>query len=242
METLWRVLRSRRGRRRRLWVLAGGALAVVIAVVVLFMSGRGPSNSTSSGAGALQPSPRPALMPAPESPVTAASSTAPPAQSRAPGEPVTLDYRKLSLAAADAIYTWDTRTSSYTEVYSRLRAWWNVLPDGSNPVDVFVQEFEDTGVNAGSFASLTGQKAYRTANAANARCDQDLALVRVHPVPWTGPHVCTMTVNVVEHATSGTNAYTVPVSVMVNCPPAITAPPDRCVMVAFYTTPSRIVY
>jgi hypothetical protein len=72
--------------------------------------------------------------------------------------PRTVDYRKLASAAAKAIYTWDTRTASYSEVYSRLRNWWNVLPDGSNPLTVFVQEFEATGINAGSYASLAGSR------------------------------------------------------------------------------------
>ena len=62
------------------------------------------------------------------------------------------------------IYTWDTRRASYSEVYSGLRNWWHVLPDGSNPLAVFVQEFEATGINAGTYQYLAGQQAYRSAS------------------------------------------------------------------------------
>ncbi|GAB3560173.1 hypothetical protein GCM10027405_09530 [Arthrobacter alkaliphilus] len=157
-------------------------------------------------------------------------------------EPHTTDYRKLSEAAATAIYTWDARTASYSEVYSRLRDWWVVLPDASNPLSVLVQEFEATGVNAGTYASLTALHARRSAKAQSVLCDGELAKVREHPAPWTGLHVCTVTLGVVDQSDSDHNGYVAPVSVMVNCPPATTAPDDHCVLVAFYATPGRIVY
>ncbi|WP_284990267.1 hypothetical protein [Arthrobacter sp. efr-133-TYG-120] len=172
------------------------------------------------------------------SPTAASASETP----RAIGEPRTTDFRRLAGAAATAIYTWDTRTASYSEVYSRLREWWAVLPDGSNPLTVFVQEFEATGVNAGTFATLAGEQARRSATVQSLVCDGELAKVRDHPAPWVGLHVCTATLSVVDQANSDRNAYAAPVSVMVNCPPATTAPIDHCVVVGFYATPSRIVY
>jgi hypothetical protein len=156
--------------------------------------------------------------------------------------PRTVDYRKLASAAAKAIYTWDTRAASYSEVYSRLRSWWNVLPDGSNPLAVFVQELEATGINAGSYASLAGQQAHRSAVVQSLRCDVELAKVRERPAPWAGLHVCTIALRVLDQTSSSRNAYTAPVSVMMNCPPADTAPADHCVVVGFYAAASRIVY
>ncbi len=151
-------------------------------------------------------------------------------------------YRQLALMAAQEIYTWDTRSSSYTEVYSRLRSMWTLLPDGSNPLNVLVQEFEATGITAGTYTSLAGQEAHRIGSAESVACDGELAKVRDYPAPWLGLHVCTVKVNVVDRTARGENAYVAPVSVMVNCPPAPTAPDDRCAMVGFYATASRIVY
>jgi hypothetical protein len=107
---------------------------------------------------------------------------------------------------------------------------------------VFAQEFEATGINAGTFASLAGQGAFRTAIAESLTCDEELAEVRERPAPWLGLHVCTVSLRVVDQTATSRNAYTAPVSVLVNCPPAATAPPDRCMMVGFYATSSRIVY
>ncbi|NVM97749.1 hypothetical protein [Arthrobacter sp. SDTb3-6] len=104
------------------------------------------------------------------------------------------------------------------------------------------QEFQSTGVTAASFAALSGMHAYRTASISTAACDGELAQVQQHPPPWNGLHVCTFTLKVVEHQTGGANPYTTPVSVMVNCPPAASAPTDRCAMVGFYASASRIVY
>lgn len=157
-------------------------------------------------------------------------------------DPKGADYRQLALMAAQEIYTWDTRASSYSEVYSRLRSLWTLLPDGSNPVTVLVQEFEATGITAGTYTTLAGQEAYRTGTAESVACDGELAKVRDYPAPWTGLHICTVKVNVVDRTVRGENTYMAPVSVMVNCPPAPTAPNDRCAMVGFYATPSRIVY
>ena len=199
------------------------------------------------------PEPGPALSTAPTPQSLAASSTGP--QSEAPtmappavegpdryGPPRTTDFRKLASAAATAIYTWDTRTASYSEVYSGLRSWWHVLPDGSNPLAVFVQEFEATGINAGTYQYLAGQQAYRSAGVESMICDSELAKVRERPAPWAGLHVCTVSLRVVDQLNSARNTYTAPVSVMVNCPPAASAPVDHCIMVGFYAAPNRIVY
>lgn len=152
------------------------------------------------------------------------------------------DFRAVASAAAEAIYTWDTRTASYSEVYGRMRDLWVLLPDGSNPWSVLVQEFEATGVNAGSFVTLTGQGAFREAKSQSLTCDEQLVKVRERPAPWPGLHVCTVQLSVEDHTPASTNSYSAPVSVMVNCPPAPTAPGDRCVMVAFYASSDRIVY
>lgn len=228
-------------RRRRRWCFLAIVLLGVAAVVVALA--RPPAESAAAPVA-------PPSVPYPQSP--AASSPAPPSETitqapavggtRALGEPQITDFRRFASAAATAIYTWDTRTASYSEVYSRVRAWWHVLPDGSNPLAVLVQEFEATGVNAGSYAALASQQAYRTASVQSVTCDGDLAKVREQPAPWVGLHVCTVSLQVLEQSTATRNSFTAPVSVMVNCPPADTAPPDRCVMVGFYTSPGRIVY
>lgn len=199
------------------------------------------------------PEPGPALSMAPTPQSSAASSTgsqsealttAPPAVERPDryGPPRTTDFRKLASAAATAVYTWDTRGASYSEVYSGLRNWWQVLPDGSNPLAVFVQEFEATGINAGTYQYLAGQQAYRSARVESMMCDSELAKVRERPAPWAGLHVCTVSLHVLDQSVSAHNTYTAPVSVMVNCPPAASAPSDHCVVVGFYAAPSRIVY
>jgi len=234
---------SRRQRRRwRLWLVAA-ALAAPALMLILMGSPQPPATSTtatptSSPQASSEDRPSP---PAPS--VSGGSTTAPlPRGIGATGVPVTTNYRTLAAAAAQAIYGWDTRTSSYSEVYTRLRDWWDVLPDGSNPLTVFAQEFEATGINAGTFASLAGQEAFRTATAESMTCDEELAEVREHPAPWLGLHICTISVRVTDQTAHTSNAFTAPLSVMVNCPPAATAPSDRCTMVGFYATPSRIVY
>ncbi|KRE65684.1 hypothetical protein ASG92_17030 [Arthrobacter sp. Soil736] len=107
---------------------------------------------------------------------------------------------------------------------------------------VLAHEFEATGINAGAFASLAGQKAFRTATAESMTCDEELAEVRERPAPWLGLHVCTVALRVVDQTANARNAFMAAVSVIVNCPPAANAPPDRCTMAGFYATPSRIVY
>lgn len=205
-----------------------------------------------------RPSPEPAAGPVPPPPAESLPQSSAPAstehQAQLPttapavggsnrdGAPRTMDFRMLASAAATAIYTWDTRTASYSEVYSRLRDWWQVLPDGSNPLAVFVQEFEATGINAGTFPYLAEQQAYRSAGVESMMCDSELAKVRERPAPWVGLHVCTVSLRVLDQSISARNTYTAPVSVMMNCPPAITAPADRCIMVGFYAAPNRIVY
>jgi hypothetical protein len=156
--------------------------------------------------------------------------------------PRTRDYRALAVAAAKGIYSWDSRSSSYSDVYAKVRSWWELLPDGSNPLSVLVREFEGTGVSAGTFTTLAGQSARRSGTAESLRCDLELAKVREYPAPWEGLHVCTVTVQVVDESSNGRSAYAAPVTVLVNCPPATTAPAGRCAMVAFYATAERIVY
>lgn len=229
-------------RTRDRWWFAVVAL-IVGAVAVLALTRLVPEPAAESV-------PPPTSSPAPESPAPPVAATPSETPKEAPAAvdhgmdaaPRTMDFRELASAAATAIYTWDTRTASYSEVYSRLRDWWHVLPDGSNPLAVLVQEFEGTGINAGSYAALTGQQAYRAASVKSMMCDGELAKVREQPAPWIGLHVCTVRVNVVDQSAVGRNAYTAPVSVMMNCPPAATAPADRCVMVGFYAAANRIVY
>jgi hypothetical protein len=200
---------------------------------------------------AVGPGPASSTAPTPQSsaasstgPQSEALTTAPPAVEGPDryGPPRTTDFRKLASAAATAVYTWDTRGASYSEVYSGLRNWWQVLPDGSNPLAVFVQEFEATGINAGTYQYLAGQQAYRSARVESMMCDSELAKVRERPAPWVGLHVCTVSLRVVDQSTSARNTYTAPVSVMVNCPPAASAPADHCIMVGFYAAPNKIVY
>ncbi|MFH5879460.1 hypothetical protein [Arthrobacter sp. NA-172] len=234
-----RPQRSKRGLRA--WWF--GVIALLSLAVVLLVLARPPAvvGSEAVPPSSVEPSPASTEAwdgsPQPPSSPTATSMLPPPV-----GEPRTTDYRQLAEAAATAIYTWDTRAASYSDVYSRLRDWWVVLPDGSNPLPVFVKEFEATGVNAGTYASLKAAQARRSATVQSHVCDSELAKVREHPAPWNGLHVCTVTLSVVDQSNSDRNAYMAPVSVMVNCPPATTAPVDHCVLVGFYATPSRIVY
>ncbi|MBT2554936.1 hypothetical protein [Arthrobacter sp. ISL-5] len=107
---------------------------------------------------------------------------------------------------------------------------------------MFVQEFEATGINAGTYPYLAGQQAYRSATVGSMMCDGELAKVRERPAPWVGLHVCTVSLRVLDQSNSARNTYTAPVSIMLNCPPAATAPADRCVMVGFYAAPNRVVY
>lgn len=236
VESLWP------GRRTR-WLLFGLALAAILGAFILVLVAPRESPSTrgtdlpSAEAQTRKAPPSASPMPTPK-PTTSAPLSKVPASL----PPVTVDYRALASAAAVAIYTWDTRSSSYSDVYARIRGWWFVLPDGSNPLAVLVQEFEATGVNAGSFASLAGQGAYRVATFESMACDNELVKVRERPAPWVGLHVCTVRLKVVDQTVSSSNSYTAPVSVMANCPPAATAPPDRCQMVGFYASTSRIVY
>ncbi|WAH97797.1 hypothetical protein [Arthrobacter sp. MMS18-M83] len=229
------------GRRRSWWIGVLAILSVVAAIFILALPAGGtrtePASPSTAGPATTGAATSSTFSPA-ASPTSASAMVTP----QAIGEPRTSDFRRLAGAAATAIYTWDTRTASYSEVYSRLRDWWDVLPDGSNPLTVFVQEFEATGVNAGTFATLAGEQARRSATVQSLVCDGELAKVRDHPAPWVGLHVCTATLRVVDQSNSDRNAYAAPVSVMVNCPPATTAPIDHCAVVGFYATPSRIVY
>lgn len=222
--------------RRRPWILVLLILGVAAVAVVLLLPSQPPAQSykpdtTAEASRAPRPSPS-AFVASPH-----VDGVADPLV-----DPKGADYRQLALMAAQEIYTWDTRSSSYSEVYSRMRGLWTLLPDGSNPSAVLVQEFEATGITAGTYTTLAGQKAYRTGAAESIACDSELAKVRDYPAPWPGLHVCTVKVKVVDRTAGGENAYVAPVSVMVNCPPAPTAPNDRCAVVGFYATPSRIVY
>lgn len=237
MSVMVDLIRRLAGRRRALLALVLAAAVVVFVAVVL--AARPPLPSPSASA----PKPSPTVVRPPAGEVPAV--VPPPSRTEpvmAPDEPMTKNYRMLAAAAAQAIYTWDARSSTYSQVYERLRSWWDVLPDGSNPLTVLAQEFQATGVTAASFASLEGMDAYRTAAISTAACDAQLAQFQQNPPPWQGLHVCTFTLKVAEHQKGGTNTYTTPVSVMVNCPPAANAPADRCVMVGFYASAGRIVY
>ncbi|WP_437773306.1 hypothetical protein [Arthrobacter sp. KNU40] len=229
------------GTRRSWWIGVLAILSVMAAIFILVLPAGGtrtePALPATAGPASTSATTSSTFSPF-ASPTEASTAETPPAI----GEPRTTEYRRLASAAATAIYSWDTRTASYSEVYSRLRDWWDVLPDGSNPLTVFVQEFEATGVNAGTYATLAGEQARRSATVQSLVCDGELAKVRDHPAPWVGLHVCTATLSVVDQTNSDRNAYAAPVSVMVNCPPATTAPIDHCVVVGFYATPSRIVY
>ena len=242
MNTGWLTCRGKPSRRRA-WVLL---LVTVMAAagIAAVLSLRTPE--VMPEAGGWTPSSAPPISPssaAPTAVVTPVATSTPPApQEFSADEPSTLDFRQLVTAAARTIYTWDTRKATYSETYGRIRAWWHVLPDGSNPLTVFAEQFEATGTNAAAYASLTGAQGYRTSAAVNSTCDAQLAQYVQYPPPWEGLHVCTVTLKVTEHATTGTNSYTAPVSVMVNCPPAATAPADRCEMVGFYASADRIVY
>ncbi|MBG0740672.1 hypothetical protein IV500_14930 [Paeniglutamicibacter antarcticus] len=225
--------------RPRLWISLLVTVVLIAAVAVVF------ALRTPSPAQFEQPVPAATTAKPTRAAIPSAAVVVPsqkPELPLAPNEPKTRDYRMLAQAAAEAIYTWDARSSTYSEVYERLRSWWDVLPDGANPLVVMAQEFQATGVTAASFASLSGMHAYRTASVSTSSCDEQLTQVQQQPAPWAGLHVCTFTLKVEEHQTGGKNAYTVPVSVMVNCPPASTAPVDRCAMVAFYASADRIVY
>ncbi|MCP1413576.1 hypothetical protein J3D46_002842 [Paenarthrobacter sp. A20] len=236
VESLW----HRRTTRR--WVFGLALAAILGALILVLVAPRESPPTKGTGvptAESLTPRALPSipLTPTPKPTKSAWITKAP-----VPVPPRTADYRALASAAAVAIYTWDSRSSSYSDVYARIRDWWSVLPDGSNPLAVLVQEFEATGINAGSFASLAGQGAYRVATFESMACDNELVKVRERPAPWAGLHVCTVRLKVVDQTVSSSNSYTAPVSVMANCPPAATAPPDRCQMVGFYASTSRIVY
>ncbi|MDR7159199.1 hypothetical protein J2X42_001906 [Arthrobacter sp. BE255] len=221
--------------RRRLLVLVIGVVCLAAVVVILLLPSQPPTQSykhETTAEALLLPRPSPSAFASPHDGGAAVPET----------DPKGADYRQLALIAAQEIYTWDTRSSSYSEVYARLRGLWTLLPDGSNPLTVLIQEFEATGITAGTYATLAGFEAYRTGAAVSVACDSELAKVRDYPAPWLGLHVCTVQVNVVDRTARGENTYVAPVSVMVNCPPAPTAPNDRCAMVGFYATPSRIVY
>lgn len=242
MSSGWLTRRSKPSRRRA-WLLLLVAVVVATAIAAALSlrtpgatpetGGQSPSSEATTSS--------PAAVPTSTVP-TSPSRTSPGSQEVSGDEPSTLDFRQLATAAARTIYTWDTRTATYSQTYGRIRAWWHVLPDGSNPLTVFAEQFEATGTNAAAYASLTGAQGYRTSTAINSTCDAQLAQFVQYPPPWEGLHVCTLTLKVTEHATSGTKNYTAPVSVMVNCPPALTAPVDRCQMVGFYASSDRIVY
>ncbi|SEQ69394.1 hypothetical protein SAMN05444745_109108 [Arthrobacter sp. OV608] len=229
---------------RREWLAAGLVVLLMIGAVFLLWPAGSPS-------GSLPPTTSVTVLPTAKPSVT---STAPGSRSGVADEaivtaeatpdvlPRTRDYRALALAAAKGIYSWDSRSSSYSDVYSKVRSWWELLPDGSNPLSVLVREFEGTGVTAGTFTTLADQSARRSGTAESLRCDLELAKVQEYPAPWEGLHVCTVTVQVVDESSSGRSAYAAPVTVLVNCPPATTAPSGRCAMVGFYATAERIVY
>ncbi|MDJ0314575.1 hypothetical protein [Arthrobacter sp. H35-D1] len=241
MNTGWLIFRVKPSRRRAWLLLLITVLA--IAGIAIVLSLRTPAATPEVSDQTPSSAPSPSISAAAPTVAKPPATSSPPNSQIAPAdEPVTLDYRELATAAARTIYTWDTRKATYSETYGRIRTWWHVLPDGSNPLAVYADQFEATGTNAAAYASLSGAHGYRSAKAENSTCDAQLAQFVQYPAPWEGLHVCTVTLAVTEHATSGTNSYTAPISVVVNCPPATTAPSDRCEMVAFYASPDRIVY
>jgi hypothetical protein len=223
---------------RREWLAAGLLALLMISAAFLLWptkspSGGGPTTKSATAPATAKPSGSTSGLP--DEPVVTAEATP-------DGLPRTRDYRALAVAAAKGIYTWDSRSASYSDVYAKLRSWWELLPDGSNPLSVLVREFEGTGVTAGTFTTLADQSARRSGTAESLRCDLELAKVQEYPAPWEGLHVCTVTVQVVDESSNGRSAYAAPVTVMINCPPATTAPSGHCAMVAFYATAERIVY
>lgn len=230
------------GRRR--WLAVGVLTLLLISAVFLLWPADSPGGDE-------QPTPAASAPVSAKPSDTSSLGAAPPAVSSEEksaaaaideGLPRTLNYRVLAEAAARGIYTWDSRSSSYSDVYARVRSWWELLPDGSNPLSVLVREFEGTGVAASTFAALAEQSAHRSGTAESVHCDLELAKVQEYPAPWDGLHVCTVTLQVVDESNNDKNAYAAPVTVMVNCPPARTAPSERCAMVAFYATAERVVY
>lgn len=227
--------------QRRWLFLAFVVLSLATVLFALIRSNSGPAPEPGPAAPTV-PTPHVSATPSSEPQSTTLTTVPAVEEPDRYGPPRTTDFRKLASAAATAVYTWDTRGASYSEVYSGLRNWWQVLPDGSNPLAVFVQEFEATGINAGTYQYLAGQQAYRSATVESMMCDGELAKVRERPAPWAGLHVCTISLRVLDQSTSARNTYTAPVSVMVNCPPAASAPADHCIMVGFYAAPNRVLY
>lgn len=228
---------------RRPWLAVALVAVLIVGLVFLLWPGASPEGDQAQLPFAdTLATPTPSVMSSARSEPSATSDLPRPAEAAGEGLPATRDYRALALEAAKGIYTWDSRTSSYSDVYARVRSWWELLPDGSNPFAALVREFEGTGVTAGTFAELAGQSARRTGTAQSLRCDLELAKVQEYPAPWEGLHVCTVTVNVVDETNSDRSVYTAPVTVILNCPPAPTAPSGRCAVVAFYATAERIVY
>ena len=228
-------------RSRRQWFLIALLGTLTVVVIVLFLV---PGTNTSQRATDVSTPPTPASQTAAGPGPATGVIPEPVDVAVSPGEPQTLDFKAYAEDTARALYTWDTRTSSYTQVYAYVRSWWVVLADGSNPLTVYTQEFEGTDINSAAFVQLSAYGGYRTATVIQTSCDDQLAQVRDHPAPWIGLHVCTMTLSVTDRSTADPHkaAYRVPVSVMVNCPPAATAPAHRCALAGFYTSASRIVY
>lgn len=245
MNRVWAMNSVPRFGRRR-W-LAVGLIVLLMMVSTIFLlwpatdSGGDIAPPPFATAAAATPKPSDTSL-GQSRPSVASTEVKGPAQPTDGALPRSLDHRALALAAAQGIYTWDSRSSSYSEIYTRVRSWWELLPDGSNPLSALVREFEGTGVTAGSFAVLAEQSARRSGTAQTLRCDLELAQVQEYPAPWDGLHVCTVTVQVVDESSHSRSAYAAPVTVMVNCPPAVTAPAGRCAMVGFYATAERIVY
>jgi hypothetical protein len=233
------VLTRRPTRTRPSLILVAGLLAVVAVITALLLT---PSEPHRNG-GSRATTPTAPTLPS-QTPIIRPSDPYITVVPKPDDGPHTLDPRALSESTAIALYTWDTRTSGYTDIYARVRGWWMVLEDGSNPLSVYTAQFEGTGIDAAGFAQLTSRQAHRSSRLMQTKCDGELANYVEHPAPWEGLHVCTVTVSVTDRSASDTGSapYAVPVSVVANCPPAASAPNDRCALVAFYTDASRIVY
>lgn len=194
-------VRKANGVRARLgrWVF-GVAIILFIGSLALLIAlpSKGPATGAPPEASPIASDPAPGTSSAAAARPSVKSSGAAKPSAVSPAPKLT-DFRAVASAAAEAIYTWDTRTSSYSEVYGRIRDLWVLLPDGSNPWTVLVQEFEASGVNAGSFVTLAGQGAFREAKSESLTCDEQLVKVRERPAPWQGLHVCTVRLSVKDH-------------------------------------------
>src|SRR4051812_25669138 len=103
-------------RRRKLFVLVAVMVALIAVTAVVFAIK--PAVPDASAA------PPPATMVA-TAPATLSPAVVHPKRESepvlAPDEPKTANYKTLATAAAEMIYTWDARNSTFSAVYERVR-------------------------------------------------------------------------------------------------------------------------